>query len=207
MKRLRPDLRRFLSRDDAGGATVEFVIIFPVLIFLVGFIFLLAVDFFWMLTSQKAVERGAREAITRLPVAGALIDQGRVINYGSNVGASPGVPCQPGGFCTTVNTYSCRGGAHLTADATAECDATRFNEIYNVVLNLAPNTILPEDLTITYQDSGLGRATESYIPLVTVELQQARILSSFKWIDSFFSVGSPTQPTVAAALVGESMGQ
>lgn len=195
-------------RDDAkGGATLEFVIIFPVLIFLILFIFLLAVDFFWMLTSQKAVERGAREAITRLPVANVLVDQGRVINYPTVAGVSPGTPCQPGNQCNTVPTYSCRGGAFISANPAAECSASRFNTIFNVVLNLAPNTILPEDLTITYQDSGLGRASESYIPLVTVELQQSRILSSFKWIDQFFAVGSPTQPTVAATLVGESLGQ
>lgn len=197
---------RRLRHDQDGGATLEFVIIFPVLIFFVGFIFLLAVDFFWMLTSQKAVERAAREAITRLPVAGVLIDQGRVINYTTAAGEAPGTPCQPGGNCATVATYACRGGAHINDDPSAACDVTRFNQIYNVVLNLAPNTILPEDLTITYEDSGLGRASESYIPLVTVELEQGRVLSSFKWIDSFFSVGAPTQPKVAAALVGESMG-
>ncbi len=199
--------RRYLRGKDNGGATVEFVIIFPVLIFFILFIFLLAVDFFWMLTSQKAVERGAREAITRLPVAGALVQQGRILNYPTELGASPGVPCQPGNQCTAITTYSCRGGAYINADPTANCDNDRFNDIYDVVLNLAPNTILPEDLTITYQDSGLGRASEAYIPLVTVELQQSRILSSFQWIDRFFSVGTPTQPTVAAALVGESLGQ
>lgn len=207
MRSFRTNFRHFLRRNDDGGATVEFVIIFPVLIFLILFIFLLAVDFFWMLTSQKAVERGAREAITRLPVAGALVQQGRILNYPTALGSAPGTPCQPGNQCGAVTTYSCRGGAHISADPAAGCDVDRFNEIFNVVLNLAPNTILPEDLTITYQDSGLGRASESYIPLVTVELQQARILSSFKWIDQFFAVGSPTQPIVAAALVGESLGQ
>ena len=198
--------RRFLKHDDRGGATVEFVIIFPVMFFLVGFILLLAVDFFWMLTSQKAVERGARVAITRLPVAGALVDQGRVLNYATTGPAADGEPCEPGGNCVAIPTYSCRGGAYINADPTADCDTTRFNDIYNVVLNLAPNSILPEDLTITYEDSGLGRATESYIPLVTVELEQSRLLGSFKWIDSFFAFGAPRQPTVAAALVGESLG-
>ena len=206
MQRLRQSFRAFLSRQD-GGATLEFVIIFPVLIFLILFIFLLAVDFFWMLTSQKAVERGAREAITRLPVADALVSQGRIMNYQTVNGTLPGTPCQPGNQCVAVTSFTCRGGSYINANPSANCDNDRFNEIYNVVLNLAPNTILPEDLTITYQDSGLGRASESYIPLVTVELQQARILSSFKWIDNFFAVGSTTQPTVAAALVGESLGQ
>ena len=199
-------LAHFLRRNDSGGATVEFVIVFPVLFFFVGFILLLAFDFFWMLTSQKAVERGARLAITRLPVAEALIEQGRVINYTLTSNANPGEPCEPGSNCAAVRTYSCRGGTYINQNPAASCSATRFNEIYNIVLNLAPNTILPDDLTITYEDSGLGRATESYIPLVTVELQQTRILSSFKWLDRFFSVGAETQPTVAAALVGENMG-
>lgn len=206
MNRLRLRAKEFLKDDSRGGATVEFVIIFPVMFFMIGFILLLAIDFFWMLTSQKAVERGAREAITRLPVAEVLVEQGRIINY-DRVGSAPdGEPCEPGGNCVAVATYTCRGGSHINDDPTAACSATRFTEIYNEVLRLAPNTILPENLTITYEDSGLGRATESYIPLVTVELQQARPLSSFSFVDSFFAVGSPTQPTVAAALVGEGMG-
>ena len=201
-------LRNFprFFRDISGAATVEFVIVFPVMFFFFGFILLLATDFFWMLTSQKAVERGARTAITRLPVADALVDQGRVVNYVTNSGVLAGTSCEPQGNCVAVPTYSCRGGSYIDADPAAECDATRFGDVFAVVQNLAPNTIQPEDLTITYEDSGLGRATESYIPLVTVELSQSRFLGSFRWIDSFFDVGSPSQPTVAAALVGESMG-
>jgi len=197
----------FFRRDERGGATVEFVIVFPVLFFLVGFILLLAIDFFWMLTAQKAVERGAREAVTRLPVAGALVANGRIVNYTAVNGAAPGEPCEPGGNCVAVSSYSCRGGSHINDDPTASCNATRFNDVYTAVLRLAPNTILPEDLTITYEDSGLGRASESYIPLVKVELEQSRLLSSFKWIDGFFAVGSPTQPTVTSSLVGESLGK
>jgi len=116
-------------KDEDGGPTVEFVIIFPILFFFVGFILLLAFDFFWMLTMQKAVERGARMAVT-----------------------------------------------------------------------------VPADVTITYEDSGLGRATESYIPLVTVELNQGNGLSSFKWLDGIFSFGNAVQPSVAAAFVGENLG-
>lgn len=197
----------FLRRDTSGGATVEFVIVFPVMFFLVGFILLLAFDFFWMLTSQKAVERGVREAITRQPVAGALVAHGRIVNYETLGASSDGAPCEPGGNCKAVPTYSCRGGPYINDDPTADCSPTRFNDIYNVVLNMAPNSIQPADLTITYEDSGLGRATESYIPLVTVELQQSRLFSSFVWIDGIFFSGSPpVQPKVAAALVGEGMG-
>lgn len=198
---------RAFCKDTSAGPTVEFVLIFPVLFFFVGFILLLAFDFFWMLTSQKAVERGARLAVTRLPVAGALVDQGRIINYTLTGAADPGEPCQPGGNCAAVSTYSCRGGTYINLSAPEYCNTTRFTEIYDVVRQLAPNSILPEDVTITYEDSDLGRATESYIPIVTVELRQSRILSSFKWVDWFFSLGSTASPTVAAALVGENMGK
>ncbi len=197
---------RKLWSDERGGASVEFVIIFPVLFFLVGFILLLAIDFFWMLTSQKAVERGAREAIVRLPVAGSLIDQGRVINYASTDDVRAGAACEPSGNCQVINTVSCRGGAHLSDNPTAACDEARFNEIYTVVQRLAPKGIEPRDLTITYEDSGLGRASESYIPLVTVQLEQTRVLLAFQWIDAFFAVGNPTQSIVAASLVGEHLG-
>ena len=207
-----PDMRvckfdaRKLLEDQRGGASVEFVIIFPVLFFLVGFILLLAIDFFWMLTSQKAVERGAREAIVRLPVPGTLIDQGRIINYSSAGTVRAGVACEPDSNCQPIATIACRGGEFLDDDPTAACNQARFNEIYTVVQRLAPNGIEPRDLTITYEDSGLGRASESYIPLVTVQLEQTRVLWAFQWIDSFFAVGSPTQSIVAASLVGEHLG-
>ncbi len=207
MKSLRLNFKNFLKGDTSGSATVEFVIIFPVLFFFVGFILLLAFDFFWMLTSQKAVERGARLAVTMLPVPDALIEQGRVINYTLTTSADDGEPCLPGGNCAAVPTYSCRGGTYINQSTSPYCNVTRFNQIYDVVRNLAPNSIVPADLTVTYEDSGLGRATESYIPLVTVELQQTRVLSSFTWLERFFPIlGNTAVPTVAAAFVGENMG-
>lgn len=206
MSLLRKKFGKFLKSDVSGGATVEFVLVFPVLFFFVGFILLLAFDFFWMLTSQKAVERGARLAVTQLPVPGALVDNGRIVDYKIVSSANDGEPCEPGGNCAVVATYSCRGGNYINESTAPYCSAERFEKIYAVVRKFAPNSILPADLTITYEDSGLGRATESYIPLVTVELQQTRVLSSFKWIDQIFPIGSAVQPTVAAALVGESMG-
>lgn len=211
--------KRFLRDDEKGNATVEFVIVFPVLIGLVGFVFMLSVDFFWTLTSQKAVERGARAAITRLPVADALVDHGKVVLYQMEhdtpgdittnyaTGTQAGTPCEPGGFCMDIPTYSCRGGTYLSQNPAAACNAQRFTAIYAAVMELAPGSILPGDITITYTDSGLGRATESYIPLVTVSLDQSRQLLSFNWLKTFFgSTANGTAPTVTASLVGEHLG-
>jgi hypothetical protein len=205
MKRLRINASKFRT-DQRGAASVEFVIIFPVLFFLVGFIFLLAIDFFWLLTSQKAVERGAREAIVRLPVADALVEQGRIVNYASIGNVRAGAACQPTGVCQEIATFTCRGGEFLNADPAASCDQSRFQTIYDVVVQLAPDNIQPRDLSITYQDSGLGRTSESYIPLVTVQLEHTRVLRAFAWIDDFFAVGGPTTSIVAASLVGEHLG-
>lgn len=217
--KLRTQLRRFIRQDEAGNATVEFVIVFPVLMMLVGFIFLIAVDFFWTLTSQKAVELGARAAITRLPVADVLVNHGRVVsyemmrdtpgdittNYAS--GTQSGTPCEPGGYCEEIAAVSCRGGVHLDTGPDALCNAQRFTAIYDAVMEIAPGSTLPADLTITYTDSGLGRATESYIPLVTVTLDQSRQLHSLAWLKRFISTAPQgTAPTVTASLVGEHLG-
>jgi len=135
-----------------------------------------------------------------------LIEQGRIKNYVLAKNVDAGEPCEPGGNCAAIPTYSCRGGSYINLTTPDFCDVTRFTEIYDAVRQLAPKTILPEDLKITYENSDLGRATESYIPLVTVELQQTRILSSFKMVSKFITFGSTTTPTVAAAFVGENMG-
>lgn len=196
-----PHFRRF-RQDESGGTSVEFVLVFPIVFFFVIFIFMLAIDFFWLLTSQKAVETAAREAITRLPVATQLVEHGRVINYEGKSGTNAGEPCEPGDGCEPIQTYSCRGGSHLGSD----CDVTRFNQIYAKVVDFAPLSINPSELTIRYEDSRLGRASESYIPLVTVELTQTRVLKAFDWIESAFDVGEPTTSTVAVTLVGEYLG-
>lgn len=205
MRAFKSRVSDFLRKDESGSTTVEVVIIFPVMFFFAIFVFLLALDFFWLLTSQKAVERGAREAITRLPVAEALVERGKIVNYVEKSGFDAGVACQPQNRCETVPTYSCRGGTHINANPAAQCDPGRFNKIFTAVYGLAPNGIVPSDLTITYEDSLLGRGSESYIPLVTVELKQTRVLGAFRWIDSFFSAGQPMDHTVAVTLVGESL--
>lgn len=212
-------LRHFLVDDQSGNATVEFVIVFPVLIGLVGFVFLLSVDFFWTLTSQKAVERGVREAVTRLPVSDALVQHGKIVTYdllrdvpgdittNYATGTQSGTPCLPQGLCAEIPVISCRGGEHLDTTPGIGCNAQRFTAIYDAVMDMAPGSILPGDLTITYTDSGLGRATESYIPLVTVTLDQSRQLISFQWLKTFFgSTPDGTAPTVTASLVGEHLG-
>lgn len=205
MRAFKSRVSEFLKKDQSGSTTVEIVIIFPVILFFAIFVFLLALDFFWLLTSQKAVERGAREAITSLPVAEKLVENGQIITYSEKSGFDAGVACEPSGRCETIATYSCRGGTYLSTNSNTGCDAAIFNRIYTAVRDLAPNGILPSDVTVTYEDSLLGRGSESYIPLVTVELKQTRVLGAFRWIDSFFSVGDPIEHTVAVTLVGESL--
>lgn len=195
----------FLRRDERGSTTVEVVLIFPVVFFFAIFVFLLALDFFWLLTSQKAVERGARVAITQLPVPGVLVKNGQIINYQEKPGYDAGVACHPADVCTAVQSYSCRGGSYIDLDSTVGCNPGRFNRVFQTVYEMAPNGILPSDLTITYEDSLLGRGSESYIPLVTVELRQTRVLGAFRWIDSFLSAGDPVERTVSVTLVGESL--
>jgi Flp pilus assembly protein TadG len=202
-------LLRFL-KDRAAGPTVEFVIIFPVLIFFVFFVFLLSVDFFWMLTAQKAVERGVREAVVRLPSANALVDPAtgslRVYTVPSSSPAVPGDDCTPAvgaSLCNGFATVSCTGGSTVSSDGAPDsCTPARMEAIVEAVQKFIPSAE-PADITVTYSDSLLGTAFGPYIPLVTLELQQSQEVFAFSWVDDIFNVGTAQQPTVSSSLIGE----
>lgn len=191
-----PRLRRFAREEDAS-ATVEYVLVFVPLMVMIFFIFEMAMAYHWTLAAQKGVENGVRYAITKPPIHSALLDSGGdILKYTKNSAAAPGDLCLFGANCSTIATVTCTGGTGLAA----ECDATEMAQIVQVVSTHAYG-LAAEDLTITYEESGLGRATEPVIPIVTVTIASR----DFPLGLSLFGVDTRL-PTVSASLVAENLG-
>ncbi|MEL6233214.1 MAG: TadE/TadG family type IV pilus assembly protein [Pseudomonadota bacterium] len=194
--RLAPALRRFL-REQRAAATVEFVMIFVPLIVMIFFIFEMAMAYHWALAAQKGVENGVRFAVTQTPLHDSLIaNDGTIIKYEISGSTDAGDLCYFGSNCTQITSVTCVGGASLAA----ECDAARMSALLSVVSEHAYG-LDAESLTITYDESGLGRATETVIPIVTVSI------SAREFPLGLSLLGIDTRlPAVSATLVAENMG-
>ncbi|GIX13964.1 MAG: hypothetical protein KatS3mg118_1923 [Paracoccaceae bacterium] len=189
-------LGRFL-REEGAAATVEYVLVFVPLMVMIFFIFEMTMAYHWALAAQKGVENGVRLAVTQLPIHSALIDSdGTVARYQRVGAARPGDLCYFGTSCTTIPTVTCRGGSLLDPD----CSAERMAQLMAVVAVHAYG-LQPESLSIRYEESGLGRATEPVIPIITVSI------SSREFPLGLSLLGIDTRlPAVSATLVAENLG-
>lgn len=196
-RRLRAALRRFLRGGDAS-ATVEYALIFVPLMVMIFFIFEMAMAYHWALAAQKGVENGVRYAVTLAPIHASLIAaDGTVARYEKAEAARAGDLCYFGTNCTSLVTVSCQGGSLMGDD----CDAGRLGQLLQVVGAHAYG-LEPENLMVTYEESGLGRATETVIPIVTVSIgaREFPLGLSLLGIDTKL-------PAVSASLVAENLGR
>lgn len=189
-------LRRF-RRDEEAAATVEYVIVFVPLMVMIFFIFEMAMAYHWALAAQKGVENGVRFAVTQLPVHASLIDtDGTIVKYQKTGSTEAGDLCYFGTNCTAIAPVTCTGGSSLAGD----CSAARMAQLLAVV-SVHAYGLEPESLSITYDESGLGRATETVIPMITVSI------SSREFPLGLSLLGIDTRlPAVSATLVAENLG-
>jgi len=194
--RLRRAVLRFRREEDAS-ATVEYVLIFVPLMVMIFFIFEMAMAYHWALAAQKGVENGVRYAVTQAPMHSSLIDtDGTVVKYQLAGSSKPGDLCYFGTYCSQIATVTCTGGASMAP----ECNAAFMARLLDVVSQHAYG-LDAESLTITYAESGLGRATETVIPIITVSI------SSRDFPLGLSLMGIDTKlPAVSATLVAENMG-
>ncbi|RED18712.1 hypothetical protein POI8812_00912 [Pontivivens insulae] len=164
-------------RDENGAAAMEFVIVFLPLMFLIFLIVQVAVAYHWSLSAQKGLEVASRTAAVNVPVASELVSitaQGiSGITRSTVAGASVGDDCFDGA-CEAIPTYSCSGASfppHNTSGVPTTCDFDRFMEIYDALDGFAYQ-LDSTDLTVTYEDVGLGRAGRAYVPLITLSISE-----------------------------------
>jgi hypothetical protein len=195
----RPLTRRLgrFAREEGASAPVEYVLVFVPLMVMIFFIFEMAMAYHWALAAQKGVENGVRYAVTQQPVHTGLLDPGGdLMRYAPAAGAEAGDLCYFGTNCASIPKLVCKGGAAMGPD----CDAGALSRLMSVVGEHAYG-LEAESLSVTYEESGLGRATETIIPVVTVSIA-AR---DFPLGLSLLGIDTKLPP-VSATLVAENLG-
>lgn len=151
-------------RDERGAATIDHIPVFLVVTIIVMVIMELGIAHFLQLRAQKAVQLGARIAVTMPPAAPGVpttnekVDEqiGREFPCFSNVGQ---VNCEaPDQVAWQCTGSGCTGNGGIS-----------MARIVNDMRRVDPSITL-EEVTVTYIYRGLGNAGGAFIPQVNVSI-------------------------------------
>jgi Flp pilus assembly protein TadG len=171
-------MRRFATRllgDEAGGALVETTVMLTItFIFVLGSVDFLMAMYQWN-AAAKAVEIGARIAAVSSPVDSSLSTLTGID------GSHPAGTAPPASFATRTcdGTGSCSGGGSYSASAMNVVVFGRSSlgacgsGVYCTGMNNIFPRIQPQNVVVSYADSGLGYAGRpgGPVPTITVSLQ------------------------------------
>ena len=202
-------------RDQAGSVLVEFTVLLPIFFLLVlGSVDFLLAMYQWN-AAAKAVQLGARIAATSTPVATGLRGLSTAV-LGGTVTVGDSMPsfavtcngatttCACIGTCTGVSGYSSSAmntivygrGSTSCGDATANYHAG--------MCDIFPR-IAPVNVSITYEQTGMGYAgrPDGPVPTVTVKLQNLTFQLYFA--GALLPFNSLTMPAMTTTITGEDL--
>lgn len=188
-----------LRRDD-GAAAAEFAMVLPLLIlFLFGIIDV--GRYMWTLNQvEKATQMGARMAVVTNMVPGGLAAQ----NYGAILGQGASIPTSQFGAASC----SAPAGTLTCTCVTSPCptltpvDNTAFTAI-TTRMNQIAESVSPQDVTIRYDNSGLGYAGDPTGPDVAPIVTVSAVGVGFQSLILQFLGINLQLPTVSASLTLE----
>ena len=180
-----------LRCDETAASALEFALVLPILLmFMIGTIDVGRLMWSWN-RAEKAAQVGARVAIVTDMVPATLASQ----NFALNNAVPGGDPVPTSQFSSTVcNNSDCTNGWGYNSAA--------FTEIVRRMQVIMPE-ISPADVTVTYDNVGLGYAGDPFgpdvAPLVTVRVSDMPFDPLSLWI---FGV-TFNLPEASAALTAE----
>jgi Flp pilus assembly protein TadG len=180
--------------DEQGSSTVEFVVVFFAFISMMMFVIEVAIYQYYVASLEKAAEAGVRYAIVSAPAA-------RNVSLQNGLdGDDWGEACAPvGGSCNTFSTRECRGSFMST------CRAAQLDEIV-AAMRRYNGSIQRRNVTVTYQNTGIGFAGGPTAPLVTVSISGVRVSTGILgMLIGSDANGLRTLPRRAASMTGEDM--
>ena len=200
-----------LGRDRGGAAALEFALI-------VGLVLsasLGAVEFSYLFfqwnSASKAVQLGARLAAVSDPVSSELKTY-----TGLDFGADPGDPMPYFKRVCDGHSESCSG----TGSGSGNYDAAAMNTIVygrggNVcgdaqagefpgMCDVFPR-ISPENVVVTYVQTGLGFAGRPGGPVPTIVVELQRLKFEFVLVDKLFGFNSIDLPPFRTSITGEDL--
>jgi Flp pilus assembly protein TadG len=206
-------MRRKLIRDLTGGILVEAAVMIPILfVFVLGSIDFLFAFYQWN-SATKAAQLGARLAAVSDPVDAGLNGLSTAVLSSS---VQPGDPMPANAFAITCNGSSgnCSGtGAgtysalamnkivfgRSSTGATTSCPTITTG--YNRGMCHMFSRVMPANVNVTYEQTGLGYAGRPGGPLPTITVQLQGLPFQF-----FFLGGFNLQiPSMTTTITGEDL--
>ena len=191
--------RHPLIRDCRAASAAEFAMVLPLLLLLM----LGVIDagrYLWEINrAEKATQMGARLAVVTTPVATGLANQ----DYLGVGGLTQGdiIPASALSPIACVRASCACSGSCPTNATTANADA--FDRIV-LRMRAMKQDIAADDVTITYQGSGIGYAGNPHgmdiSPIVTVEVDGAQFTPITTML---FGQPSFSLPTIRTTLTAE----
>jgi len=195
MRRL---LRRFI-KDTSAASMVEMSLILPMFFIAAGGSIDFGYAFMQWNTAAKAVEAGARIAAVSNPVSSDLANATSLATLQS--GATPGAAFPY--FIRVCNgaTASCSGGTYDAAAMSAIITGTASRPGMGSFLA----AIKTANVTVTYEETGLGFACRPGGPVPTITVQLQNITFNFLFLNLIPGIGPITMPAMKTTMTGEDM--
>lgn len=181
----------FVRNEDAS-ATIEFLLVFLAFIGTMMFVIETTLYLFFMNSLEKAAEAGARAAVVSQPVTSSFTatmppDQG-----------IRGEDCTDDN-CRAVSTFTCIG------DGGAGCNSARLDRLVRLMRHYN-GAIAAENVTVVYDEVGIGFAGGPNVPMVTVRVSGVPFKTGiFGLLLETIPNGLGTLPARAATMTGEDL--
>ena len=195
--RIRHGLRQFRD-DDSGAVVIDYIPVFFLLIVLVLIVFEIGMAYFQTLSTQKAVQLGARVAAVIPPIHTSV----PLTNARANPMGRMGLPClNPGQADRCVNPggpWVCRGADIASGGGGGGCNTARFNIVVENMRRVFPQ-IEAKAVTVTYIYRRLGETGGPFVPEINVAL----VSHNYPFV--IFGFSPVRHGAVSASAFGEDM--
>ena len=193
---MKTGIRRAFAKNESGAATIEFVAVFFFFISMMMFVVELTIYQFMMASLEKAAEAGVRYAVVSSPAANSVAMENNLD------GDDWGDACAPtGGSCGTFTKRTCTGRT---------MSGCRGAQLDNIIEHMRRfnGSIERENVTVTYENTGIGFAGGPSAPLVTVSIDRVQFKTGvIAMLIGNEANGLRTLPRRAASMTGEDMAQ
>lgn len=181
---------RFLSQEN-GSSSVEFVVVIFAILATIFFVLEVTLYLFFSASLNKSAQAGLRAAVVSTPIAAGLPER----NARTNTGVF-GVSCSDASApCVPFADVSCTGAA---------CEAAEFDRIFAHMRGFA-GQLEPENVTISYNWTGLGFAGGPTVPLVTVTVSDVPFRTGVVGLLLTNAGVLATLPTHTVSMTGEDL--
>ncbi len=197
------DILRDFGRDDRGGYTIDFILVFLPQMLFVFMIVEILLAFHFTSAAQKAAQMAARLAAVMPPIHSGVPQINRLNASGGDAGdycyqpsgVQPCIDVTPAADAAPADQWVCEVGEVDRPN----CSRDGFLEILNKVAGLYPN-IREEMMSVRYDYVRLGVACGSFVPFVTVSIE-----SRSSPVKMLSLVGLLQLRPVQASVLGENM--